>query len=484
MSLAEDALSDEPALAAVAVDLDVVELEPLDLGPPRERVGDTRRWGPSYVGPKVLILTVAFVAAVVFVCRLLGPAHGPVSGWQEVLRWSSIAWCFPLFSGLFGIAGAVTYRSGRRHGRHVGPAGPVPTVYFRIVTRGENVEAVVKTVRAAHEAMRAHPVFPYQIEVVTDRPVLELDPEAATQFVVPDDYETANGARFKARALHYALEVSPAPDRAWLFHLDEETHVTPGAVEGIRRAVLEEEATGRLRAGQGAILYHRDLRSHPLLTLADSIRTGDDVGRFNLQYRAFNRPLFGMHGSFILVRNDVEKSIGFDFGPAGSITEDAWWALTLADKGGRVRWVDGFCVEQSTRSVKDFLKQRRRWLIGLALVAIKAPVRLRTRSVLGFGTVMWGVGCIGLPLNLLALSVGVRQPGPLFYVSTLTMGLYLAFYWIGAELALSYAGMRLARRVLIEAAALCLMPVWASLESLSVFYAVIKPERGFHVVKK
>ena len=37
---------------------------------------------------------------------------------------------------------------------------------------------------------------------------------------------------FKARALHYALEASPISDTTWLFHLDEETHITPSVIRG------------------------------------------------------------------------------------------------------------------------------------------------------------------------------------------------------------------------------------------------------------
>ena len=100
---------------------------------------------------------------------------------------------------------------------------------------------------------------------------------------------------------------SRLPDDSWIFHLDEESHPTASLVLGIRDAVAEEEASGEHRIGQGAILYHRGLRSNFLLTLADSIRTGDDLGRFHLQHR-LGRTFFGLHGSFILVRTSVEEA--------------------------------------------------------------------------------------------------------------------------------------------------------------------------------
>jgi len=156
--------------------------------------------------------------------------------------------------------------------------------------------------------------------------------------------------------------------------------VTPGLVGGIRDAVVEETARAERgltpRIGQGRILYYRHLRSHPLLTLADMIRTGDDVTRFRTQF--WSGMLFcGMHGSFILVRCDVERSVSFDVGPDGSVTEDAWWAYQQAFNGREFRWVDGFIVEQSPERWRDFAKQRQRWYSGLWKVCPGADRRAR-----------------------------------------------------------------------------------------------------------
>jgi egghead protein (zeste-white 4 protein) len=222
--------------------------------------------------------------------------------------------------------------------------------------------------------MAATPLFDYVIEVVTDCPALALEPpNSDIRYIeVSPEYTTGKGSRFKARALQYALEKSELPDNAWIVHLDEETRPTPSGIKGIAKAIAEEEhreATTGLppRFGQGAILYHRDWRRHPFLTLADNVRTGDDFARFHFQHR-LGRTVFGLHGSYIVVRNDIEKVGGFDFGPVGSITEDAFWALVCMDAGIRCRWVEGYLEEQSTQSLKDFVFQRRRWYQWLAKV--------------------------------------------------------------------------------------------------------------------
>ena len=76
--------------------------------------------------------------------------------------------------------------------------------------------------------------------------------------------------------------------------------------------------------GQGAILYQG---GHWFFRGADGLRTADDLGRFRLQY-ALGWPLFGIHGSYILVSGADNQRLSFDVGPANSLTEDAAWAST------------------------------------------------------------------------------------------------------------------------------------------------------------
>ncbi|MEJ7706363.1 MAG: glycosyltransferase family 2 protein [Nocardioidaceae bacterium] len=270
---------------------------------------------------------------------------------DNVLAWGSILWPLPLIPAIGALAGWAAYR------RPAATAEPVDRlVCFRIVSRGQNAEVLAQTARNIAETMQAFPLFPYRIEAVTDMAVAL--PGGVDAIVVPDDYETPKGALYKARALQHAQEASDLPDDAWVMFLDEESHITPSLVAGTARAVSEEEASGEHRIGQGCILYHRNLDRRWFLSLADMIRTGDDLGRFALQHR-LGVTLFGLHGSFILARNSVVKEVGFDFGPEGSITEDAFFALVQMERGRRCRWVDGYLSEQAPETVRDFIKQPR-----------------------------------------------------------------------------------------------------------------------------
>jgi egghead protein (zeste-white 4 protein) len=332
--------------------------------------------------------------------------------------------------------------------------------------------------------MARAPLFPYRIEVVTDLPIELPRGGDLRHIVVPPEYRTPHRSLYKARALQYALERSSLPDGAWILHLDEESHITPRLVAGIRDAVSEEERSGQHRIGQGAILYHRNLRRHPVMTLADMIRTGDDFGRFYCQQR-LGVSLFGLHGSFILVRNSVERAVGFDFGRDGSITEDAFWALVQMQRGYRTRWVDGYMVEQSPQSVADFVKQRRRWFIGLIKVVRHAPVALRFRLGLLCSVVVWSMAWLGILYSYVNLVAGFEASAPIQIIGNVAFATFIATYVLGLKLNLDeLPPVGALRAVALYVAQVVLIPVFALLEAAGVLYALVKPDAGFHVIRK
>jgi egghead protein (zeste-white 4 protein) len=442
---------------------------------------DQRPWSPWRVrvtfAVSFVVVGVPISTAMLWFWGHSSPAHGVAA---TVVDGFSYVWLLLALPVLLNVVGALAFTNANKKQAHAFPPGR--EVCFRIVTRGTNVEAVMKSALAVRAAMAQTPLFPFSVEVVTDNALPRMD--GVRTILVPKHYRTSTRAKYKARALHYALEVSPVADTTWLFHLDEETHITPSVIRGIHSAVADEERSGELRIGQGVVLYHRDLDQHPFLTLADSVRTGDDLGRFRLQH-LFGQSAFGMHGSFILVRNDVERDVGFDLGPAGSVTEDAWWSLVEMAQGRRSRWVDGYCLEQSTQSVMDFLKQRRRWFIGLCLVCLRAPARLWHRVTLVTSVILWGVGWLGWwSVSIAAVAVNARIPWGVLLVGTASLAAYSALYLLGLELNLDQRGVRWYRRLPWHLAQMLLLPVYSLMESAAVLYGVMKPDVGFHVVKK
>ncbi len=432
------------------------------------------------VGALLVVSFVALLALQHWVWPTDTRPHGTAA---RVLRDLCWLWVLNALPATVGLLGMLTMRGRRRVSRAT--ATPIPTtVCFRVVTRGTNVRAVCETVRSISEAMAALPLFPYRVEVVTDDPIVALDAAAAELIVVPKGYETPRGTRFKARALQYALEHSDLPSDAWILHLDEESRVDASTVVGVRHAVEEEEASGAHRIGQGMILYHRDLADHPFLTLADSVRTGDDLGRFALQHR-MGWPVFGLHGSFILVRCDVERQVGFDLGAAGSVTEDAYWALLEMQLGRRTRWVDGVVIEQSTQSARDFLKQRRRWFVGLTKTLLHAPVGRWRKLALSACMTAWAVSWVCAATAVLVALGHVSAPPVAFCIGAWSLSVYVLEYVVGLRVNLAHRGTTTPGcRALLYLSQVVLMPVFSALEIAGVLYAVVRPESGFHVVKK
>lgn len=446
-----------------------------------------RDWSVGMVTGHRLDVVLYMIVGIVGLYRLQSllwhaghPAHGAAG---EAWSWGSLLWLNALVPGLMGMAGLLFYR----HPAGLDEVRPIRRlVCWRIVSRGTNTDALIATIQRCRLEMRAAPMFPYLIEVVTDmpNPLLPAPARDLAYITVPPSYQTPNGSLFKARALQYALGASPLANDAWIVHLDEETHPTTSGIKGIARMIAEEESSGRLRVGQGAILYHRNWRTHPFLTLADMVRTGDDFARFHFAHRV-GVTIFGLHGSYIVVRNDVEKAVGFDFGPQGSITEDAFWALVCMQAGRRCRWVDGYLEEQSTQSILDFLKQRRRWFQGLVKVSLHAPVKFRWRAAIGLNTLLWALAPFTLLYTIGHLVYGAPTTPWIRAMANVSFAAFATLYLIGVKANLDERGIwsswRRAGWTFLQAA---LLPVFTLMEGAAVMLALVRPGAGFHVVKK
>jgi egghead protein (zeste-white 4 protein) len=432
----------------------------------------------------VIILAAGTTAALYAVQRAAWPRQQlPHGALMLSWAWASLLWVTAALPAACELAGLLMYR----HPRNLEDVRPVPYfVCFRIVSRGINKDALRETIYRTRAAMQRTPLFRYAIEVVIDTSPDGLPAPARDlrYLVVPAGYRTPNGSRYKARALEYASQVAPLADRAWLVHSDEETVPTRSGIQGIARMIAEEEESGNLRIGQGAITYHRNWRERPILTLADVIRTGDDLGRFYLAMRT-GIPLFGLHGSFIVVRNDVEQRVGFDLGPAGSVTEDAWWGCMQMAAGSRCRWVDGYFEEQAVQKVSDFLKQRRRWFCGLVRTVVHAPARFRYRALIGACTLAWALTPLAWVYTVAHFALGGYIPPEVRALANASFAVYVAATVTGLRVNLDEHGVRHpVRRAGWYLLWPVLMPAFSAMEAASIGYAIFRPSVGFHIVAK
>ena len=113
---------------------------------------------------------------------------------------------------------------------------PKKTICFRVVTRGTYPQLIMKNRDYNLSVIKGFEKLKYTYEVVTDKKIGNIDIiKNCYEVVVPDDYTTKTGAKFKARALQYAVEqnASNLDDNDILVHLDEESRLTKSCIMGL-----------------------------------------------------------------------------------------------------------------------------------------------------------------------------------------------------------------------------------------------------------
>lgn len=236
--------------------------------------------------------------------------------------------------------------------------------------------------------------------------------------------------------------------------------------------------------GQGVILYSRyDTIENLLTTLADTIRVGDDYGRFRFQY-GMNKAYFGMHGSYVVTSHATEAMVGFDHGLEGSITEDTYFALLCSARGVKFKWMHSYMLEQSPFSIMDFIRQRRRWYNGLWLCAVTPNIpeseRFWLRLFLWFWTFSW--------VNNLSFYAHFVYPTntPLWMglIGGISFAFNIGVYLVG--FLVSFSPSRIGWSQFLSYFFLTAMgiPVFSSIEAAGALYGMLFPSNDFYVVQK
>ena len=253
-----------------------------------------------------------------------------------------------------------------------------PTIIFQITTRSATRTPVVERgINSIIKSCQKIKYVDYQIYVVTDDPndLNSLHHLDCKILLVDKNFRT--NAIKKGRALQYAVEHRRKNEQnhleQWVFHMDDESFVTPQTVLSLLKAIREVPGL----AFEGPIFYPLKFESANILTaLAESIRPFtcyDCVSQMKNQQYVKTSPLH-MHGSNLLVRSDVENSIGWNFGP--TLAEDQMFGYQVYHKFGptSIGWHGGVLLEQPPLNMKDHFMQRRRWVLGSLQNIDKFPV--------------------------------------------------------------------------------------------------------------
>lgn len=412
---------------------------------------------------------------------------------------------FPIASSLISLTGLIVF--GPPADRKPGVDwkwNPTSKLLVSYVSRGNQPETLQHAVGETQKVLDQLCVS-YDIEVVTD---IEIDeahrvPSNLGQvlyYLVPKEYQTPRGARYKARALQYLLEQRTIrldgredSDNVWIMHMDEESILTQECMWGIQKHIEKYDLRRTEGAiGQGEILYNSTGYGSSLLIAAiDAARTGGDLGLFRMQYKALNKPLIGMHGSFVLTPASTEREITWDVGGHGSITEDSYFALLAMERGVKFDWVEGFIREQSPFTVMDIIRQRRRWYCGLSQVSHDPALKFWTTITLRSYVWFWAFSALALPIPLFYLQywfIFARSflPYSVFLVGSICTGLYAATYIVGVYRNSLHCSIPLKTKlsILFFSVFAWLMYVPALIECAGTLYGLFFPVDTFYIVKK
>jgi beta-1,4-mannosyltransferase len=347
-----------------------------------------------------------------------------------------------------------------------------PQVLFQVTTKG-NVPIVQETVNRVHNVCQRIGYTKYDMWVVTDA---QEEFANCRTMVVPSSFEC--NADFKGRALQYAVDVRAKETRnteeLYIFHLDDESLITKQTLCSILTYLEDKPAP----ISEGLVIY--PVREKDRVTASNLLDTFRPFCCFEcVSFMSKGNPAY-IHGSNLLVRSDIEQSVGWNNGK--TITEDTLFATSAKKKYGPgvFGWHGGMVEEASPFSLGDSFRQRRRWFYGL----------LQNMKYLGFKDrvwqsirgLIWSSGFLSGLISLVAVFVPQQIPLPLRIVFLITSGLWLLSYQIGAFFNGKYLSKW--RRVEFHLVTLVSTPVLGLIECAMPILAVLKRPKTFEVVKK
>ena len=256
------------------------------------------------------------------------------------------------------------------------PGGRVlssPSVIFQVTAIGKNTRALQETVGSVQHWVRNTPRlgFRFLLWVVVEPDGYRTDPavyermrrDGVEVFVVPEKYETPLGTRGKARALEFACERRRerglSTSSVWVLPPGRGDVRRPGHPPGISEFVRD----GQKLVGAGLIVYPIDWTGSPshvqeLTRTYDDFRVLDSLTMPGQSHSGVPRLPYpgpgGRGGRRGLGRARLRPGRGPD-------VRDR----VRAKFGSVFGVLKGYAYEKGAFSLKDQLKQRRRWMHGV-----------------------------------------------------------------------------------------------------------------------
>ena len=185
----------------------------------------------------------------------------------------------------------------------------------------------------------------------------------------PAEYQTPNGTKLKARALHYMVElrrcgINRKPGQTFIVHYDEESVMEPNEL----RRLIQYLATTDKKLTEGPIYYPLEYRDASVICRA--MEANRPIGCFECRDVMESGTPLHLHGSNLVIDEELENELGWDIGNLNGqpfIAEDyVFGVLAYLRRGPQIfGWHGCVMLEQPPFSFKSAFKQRFRWIIGV-----------------------------------------------------------------------------------------------------------------------
>ena len=347
-------------------------------------------------------------------------------------------------------------------------------VIFQITTIG-SMKIVQESVDNINRICEQVGYSNYRIDVVTE---VDETFENAVTLRVPKNYSTANQAKYKARALQYAIDARDQKGEntsdVWIYHLDDESMITK---QGLL-SILDHTDNNREPIAEGLITYPNKINvGSKLVKYLDAVRP-TFCYTCCAMLKSQKKPDW-LHGSNLLLRADVEKDIGWDF--PDTCAEDSLFGYIAYKKyGGVFGWHGGVLEEQSPFTFSDFIKQRQRWIKGTFENLGRMGMAEKFKT--SYRMLSWFFGSVSFFTLIPSLVIKQTYPfflTPFFILDTIIL---FAVYQIGLEM--NFTKVNKKQRIWEHLKILVVSPILWFLEAIPMLLYFFKRATNFYVIKK
>ncbi len=278
--------------------------------------------------------------------------------------------------------------------------------------------------------------------------------------------------------MHYAVEQREKNGEnttdLWIYHLDDESMITK---QGLL-SILDHIDNNREPIAEGLITYPNKINfGSKLVKYLDAVRPTFCFSCCAM-LKTQGKPDW-LHGSNLLLRADIEQSIGWDF--PDTCAEDSLFGHEAYKKyGGIFGWHGGVLEEQSPFTFADFIKQRQRWIKGTIENLNRLGIRDRVKAT--YRLASWFLGAVSFFTLIPSLLIDQWYPlylTPFFVFDTIIL---FGVYQIGLEM--NFAKVSKKQRIIEHIKVFVASPILWFLEAVPMALYFFKKAPKFYVIKK